>query len=397
MSDPWLTIIGIGEDGRIGLSDASRKALAAAEVVFGGERHLQLADVGARGKAWPVPFDVAPVLARRGRPTAVLASGDPFWHGVGGVLTGHLPRGEWIAYPAPSTFSLAAARLGWRIEEMICLGLHAAPFERLVPVLARGARIICLVRDGESAFELAKWLTARGWGASRLWALVALGGPREQIMESCAASYAAPAVSSPLAIAIEADGATGSPRCSGLPDDLFAHDGQISKRPMRALALSALAPRSGEVLWDIGAGSGSISTEWALAGGRAIAIEVREDRAANIRSNAVAFGVAHRLKIVTGRAPIMLADLEAPDAVFVGGGLNVDMFDQLWSLIPNGVRVVVHSVTLETGALLTELHGRHGGELVRIEIAQAAPLGGFRSWESSRPLVQWRVVKGAGA
>ncbi len=294
MADPWLTIIGVGEDGLAGLSEASRNALKSAEVVFGGERHLALADIGARGRPWPVPFEVREVLARRGRPTAVLASGDPFWHGVGGSLEPHLHPGEWIAHPAPSTFSLAAARLGWRLEDVICIGLHAAPFERLVPQLSRGARIICLVRDGKAAADLAAWLTARGWGASRWWALTALGGPREHIAESRSDDYYDNSAVSPLAVALEAQGAAGVPRASGLADDLFAHDGQITKRPMRALALSALAPRLGETLWDIGAGSGSISIEWALAGGTAIAIEARDDRAANIRTNAEAFGLTQR-------------------------------------------------------------------------------------------------------
>jgi len=392
-----LTIIGIGEDGLSGLSEASRKALARAEIVFGGERHLKLADIGARGKAWPVPFDIAPVLAVRGRPTAVLVSGDPFWHGAGSTLAARLSRDEWVAQPALSTFSLAAARLGWALEETLCVALHAAPFERLVPLLARGARIICLVRDGEAAADLAAWLNARGWGQSRLWTLSALGGPREHVAESRACDYAEPGTPSPLAIALQAEGAAGLPRCSGLADDLFIHDGQITKRPMRALALSALAPRANEMLWDIGAGSGSISVEWALASGRAIAIEAGEARAANIRTNAAAFGLAYRIKVVAGRAPEILVDLEKPDAVFFGGGLDAAMFERVWWLLPEGARVVAHSVTLETEAVLTELHSRHGGALMRIEIAHAARLGGFRSWEASRPVVQWSAVKGAGA
>jgi precorrin-6Y C5,15-methyltransferase (decarboxylating) len=392
-----LTIIGIGEDGLAGLSDASRKALAKAEIVFGGKRHLNLADIGGRGRPWPVPFDIAPVLACRGRSTVVLASGDPFWHGAGVALAAKLSRQEWIAHPGPSTLSLAAARLGWALEDTLSVALHAAPFERLVPLLARGARVICLVRDGKAAADLASWLTARGWGESRLWALSALGGPRESIVESSASDYADPSAPSPLAIALQAEGGIGLPRCSGLSDDRFIHDGQITKRPMRALAISALAPRPGELLWDIGAGSGSISVEWALAGGRAIAIEAREDRADNIRSNAAAFGLAHRIKVVAGRAPDVLADPEKPDAVFFGGGLDVASFKNVWALLPDGARIVAHSVTLETEGLLTELHSRHGGALMRIELSHAAPLGGFRSWEAARPVVQWSAVKGAGA
>jgi precorrin-6Y C5,15-methyltransferase (decarboxylating) len=390
---PWLTIIGIGEDGLAGLSDASRKALASAEIVFGGERHLQLAEIGKRGRPWPVPFDVAPVLACRGRPTAVLASGDPFWHGAGGSLAAHLSTGEWIAHPAPSTFSLAAARLGWRLEDALCLGLHAAPFERLVPLLSRGARIICLVRDAQAAADLAAWLTARGWGESRLWTLSALGGPREHIAESRARDYVTGSAVSPLAVALQAEGAAGLPRSSGLADELFAHDGQITKRPVRALALSALAPRPGETLWDIGAGSGSVSIEWALAGGQAIAIEAREDRAANIRANATAFGLSHRISIVAGCAPAALEGLKTPDAVFFGGGLDAALFEAVWSRLAGGARVVAHAVTLETEALLSELQHAHGGDLMRIELAYAAPLGRYRSWQPARPVVQWSAVK----
>ncbi|WP_234681103.1 precorrin-6y C5,15-methyltransferase (decarboxylating) subunit CbiE [Bradyrhizobium monzae] len=393
MADPWLTIIGIGEDGLAGLSDASRKALANAETVFGGERHLALADVGRRGRAWPVPFDAEIVLSRRGEPTVVLASGDPFWYGAGASLAERLGSDEWITHSAPSTFSLAAARLGWRLESVTCLGLHAAPFERLVPHLARHARIICLVRDAKAVGDLAKWLTERGWGASLLWTLAALGGPREYIDQHRADVFAEDTPGNLVSVAVLAMGAPGIPRSSGLSDDLFIHDGQITKRPVRALALSALAPRPGERLWDIGAGSGSISVEWALCRGTAIAIEVRENRAANIRSNAATFGLAHRITVIAGSAPEALAALEAPDAVFFGGGLDIAMFDAVWSRLSPGTRLVAHSVTLETEALLGELHQRHGGELMRVEIAHAAPLGRYRSWEASRPVVQWSAAR----
>lgn len=393
MTDPWLTIIGIGEDGLAGLSEASRKALSNAETVFGGERHLALADVGSRGRAWPVPFDAEIVLSCRGRPTAVLASGDPFWYGAGASLAEKLYGDEWIAHPAPSTFSLAAARLGWRLEATACVGLHAAPFERLVPHLAQDARIICLVRDAAAMGKLAKWLTERGWGASLLWTLAALAGPREYIDQHRADLFAEDISGNLVAVAVQARGGQGIPRSSGLSDDLFVHDGQITKRPMRALALSALAPRPGERLWDIGAGSGSISVEWALCGGTSTAIEAREDRAVNIRSNAAAFGLAHRISVVTGQAPEALATLDVADAVFVGGGLDRAMFDAVWSRLAPGARLVAHAVTLETEALLGELHQQHGGELMRVEIAHAAPLGRYRSWEAARPVVQWSAVR----
>lgn len=393
MADPWLTIIGIGEDGLAGLSEASRKAVADAETVFGGERHLALADMGSRGRPWPVPFDADIVLSCRGRPTVVLASGDPFWYGAGSILAEKLDASEWIAHPAPSTFSLAAARLGWRLEAVACLGLHAAPFECLVPHLVRGARIICLVRDGRAAGELARWLSGRGWGASAFWTLAALGGPHESVREYRAESYTRTAAGKLIAVALEASGAEGLSRSSGLPDVLFAHDGQITKRPMRALALSALGPCPGRRLWDIGAGSGSISVEWALCGGTALAVEAREDRAANIRSNAEAFGLGHKITVIRGTAPEALAVLEAPDAVFIGGGLDGAMFDAVWSRLSPGTRLVAHAVTLETEALLGELHQRHGGELMRVEIAYAGSLGRYRSWEPARPVVQWSTAR----
>jgi precorrin-6Y C5,15-methyltransferase (decarboxylating) len=249
------------------------------------------------------------------------------------------------------------------------------------------------VRDAKAAGDLASWLTARGFGASRLWTLSALGGPRESVTECKADGYAMPSAVSPLALAIEADGAAGLSRASGLADDLFQHDGQITKRPIRALTLSALAPRPREHLWDIGSGSGSVSVEWALAGGSAAAIEAREDRLANIRANAEAFGLTHRITVVVGSAPAALSSLDKPDAVFIGGGLDAAMLDAVWKLVPDGTRIVVHSVTLETEALLSELQRHHGGDLMRIEISHAAPLGRYRSWEAVRPVVQWSVVK----
>ncbi len=343
-----------------------------------------------------MPFDPSSVLSHRGRPTVVLASGDPFWHGVGSRLAERLDRREWIAHPAPSTFSLAASRLGWPLESMICLGLHAAPFERLVPHLADGEKIICLVRDGKAAIQLAEWLTARGWGTSQVWTLAALGGPRESIAQHEAGSYQGDPGAALVGVALELKGSSGLPRSAGLPDSLFAHDGQISKRPLRALALSTLAPRRGERLWDIGAGSGSISIEWALHGGTATAIEARGDRAANIRKNADAFGVSHRITVVEETAPAALSGLPLPQAVFIGGGLDVAMFERVWSLLTGGTRLVAHAVTIETEALFSELHQRHGGELMRIEIAHAGELGRYRAFEPARPVVQWSAVKRSG-
>ena len=361
--------------------------------MFGGPRHLALAEItSARGRLWPVPYSVLPVLACRGKRVAVLASGDPFWYGAGGSLAQHLKPGEWLAFPAPSTFSWTAARLGWRLEDVTCLGLHAAPFETLIRHLAPGLRLICLVRDGAAASALAAWLTGRGFGASHLWVMEALGGPAERIRETPADGFDLADLAAPVSVAIAVAATPGMPHVPGLPDDAFAHDGQITKRPVRALTLSALAPRSGDTLWDIGAGSGSVSVEWCRAGGRAMAIEARPDRARNIRANAAAFGLAKRLSVIDGQAPDALAGLPPPNAVFVGGGADSGLFEALWRVLPKGARCVANAVTLETEVLLVALHGQRGGDLLRIELAQAAPLGGLRGWVPSRPVVQWSVV-----
>lgn len=395
MSEPWLSIIGIGEDGLHGLGDGSRSALAGAQHVFGGPRHLALAEVGSRGIAWPVPFDVAPVLALRGQPVVVLASGDPFWFGAGGSLAAHLQPGEWVAHPAPSTFSLAASRLAWRLEAVHCFGLHAAPFTRTRSSLHQGAQLLCLLRDAAAVGEFAQWLSAQGCGASALWVLEALGGPRERIRQTTAATLDLDDIQTPVAVAVQVASTDttfqGLPSSPGLPDAGFASDGQITKSPIRALTLAALAPRPGEHLWDLGAGSGSVSVEWCLAGGSSSAVEQHAERVGNIRGNAANFGIDHRLTVHHGHTPDLLGSLPRPHAIFVGGGFDLELFAQLQAAAPKGTRLVVNAVTLETESALLQLHAQHGGELLRIELAQAAPLGRMRGWQPSRPVVQWSV------
>jgi precorrin-6B C5,15-methyltransferase / cobalt-precorrin-6B C5,C15-methyltransferase len=392
MADPWLTIIGLGEDGLERLSPASREALAGADVIFGGPRHMALLGIADKGQHWPVPFDATPVLARRGRPTVVLASGDPFWFGAGGSLMAQLSPGEWISHPGLSTFQLAANRLGWRLEEVHCLGLHAAPFARLRPVLGRGVRVICTLRDGGTVEEIARWLAAHGHGGAKLTVLSRLGGPHEHI-RVFQPSGMDQFVPGPVAVAIEAYD-PGLPKASGLPDDLFQHDGQITKRPVRALTLSALAPRAGEVLWDIGAGSGSIGIEWLLAGGaRVEALEADPTRAARARGNVEAFGLAHRHRLHEARAPEGLEGLAVPDAVFVGGGASVSLLQRLWALMPKGARLVMNAVTIETEALLLDWSGREGGALLKIDLAEPVAIGGKRGWKASLPILQWSVTR----
>lgn len=391
MADPWLIIIGLGEDGPASLSPASREALAAAKVIFGGPRHLSLVGAGERGHAWPVPFDATAVLAHRGTPTVVLASGDPFWFGAGGSLMAHLSPEDWASHPAPSTFQLAANRLGWRIEDTLCLGLHAAPFARLRPVLGRGVRAICTVRDGAAVGELARWLSEDGHPNARLTILERLGGPHERIRP--VAGAIPPDIAAPVAVAIAAQD-PGLPQASGLSDALFQHDGQITKRPVRALTLSALAPRPGEVLWDIGAGSGSIGIEWLLAGGaRVEALEADPARAARARSNVEGFGLSHRHHLTEARAPEGLDGLPTPDAIFIGGGATDALLTRLWDLIPPGTRLVINAVTLETEALVLDWSARHGGNLLKIELSEPAALGRKRGWKAALPILQWSVTR----
>ena len=388
----WLSIIGIGENGLKDLAGASREALDRAEVVFGSPRHLALVDHPGK-RPWPVPFSLASLLALRGRPVAALVSGDPFWHGAGGSLAQELPSGEWRAYPGVPVPSLVAARLGWRLEEVTCLGLHAAPLERLRRHLTDGARLIVTLRDGAAPSALAGYLTALGFGSSVLHVMEHLGGPRERIRRH-AAHDGLPDFENLVACAIEVRGGKGLPQVPGLADDLFDHDGQITKRPIRALALSALAPRAGELLWDLGAGSGSVGIEWLLSHPRNRAVGVERDpaRAARARANARSLGVAH-FDIREGAALELLPGLPTPDAVFIGGGLDGALLDAVWAGLPAGTRIVAHGVTLETESLLAGAQARLGGTLLRIELSQAAPLGGKRGWKASHPVVQWSVMR----
>lgn len=384
-------IVGVGEDGHAGLPDASRQALARAEVVMGPPRHLALVPGGVERVEWPVPFadGIPRLLAMRGRRVVVLASGDPFWFGAGSVLARHLAPGEWRAVPGVSVLALACARLGWASEGVLAMGLHAAPLARLRPHLAPGLRAVVTLRDGAAVGELAAYLADEGFGDSVLHVMEALGGPRERVRSVIAAGYALADVAHPVAVAVEVAGnGAVMGRASGRADDWFDHDGQITKRPVRALALSALAPRAGELLWDIGAGSGSIGIEWMLAhpSCRAIGFDGDPERAARARANAVRLGVA--LEVVEGRAPEVLAGQPRPDAVFIGGGLSRAVIEAL----PAGVRLVAHAVTLESEALLAALHAERGGTLLRIELAEAAPLGRLRGWKSAYPVVQWSVT-----
>ena len=365
---------------------------------MGAKRHLSLLPgLKAETIEWPVPFadGIPMLLGLRDRRVVMLASGDPFWFGAGTSVTKHLSPGEWLAHPAPSTFALIAGRLGWPLERTVCLGLHAAHLTDIRPHLAPGQRIIALVRDGAAVRDLATLIFALGFGASHLTVCEAVGGSRERLRNLNAHSYDLDDVAHPVALAVEVEGdGRVLTRASGLPDDLFDHDGQITKRPVRALALSALAPRPGELLWDIGAGSGSIGIEWMLAHPtcRAIGIEADPARAERAGINAGVLGVGG-LKVVRGAAPEALEGLPLPQAVFIGGGVTEGLLTHLWDILPEGTRVVAHAVTIESEALFAAWQEKAGGTLLRIELAEAAPLGRKRGWKASYPVVQWSVTR----
>jgi precorrin-6B C5,15-methyltransferase / cobalt-precorrin-6B C5,C15-methyltransferase len=398
----WLSIVGIGEDGVDGLSPTARALIADADIVFGGKRHLGLAAPLIRGavRAWPSPFEqaVAEVLAHRDRQVCVLASGDPFLYGVGSVLAQHVDAREMLVIPASSAFSLAAARLGWALPDTQLVSLHGRSLDLVRRHLQPRARLLALTSDADSPEALARLLTNIGFGESRLTVLEALGGPRERVRTTTAKTFDLGKIDALNTVAIEAVAERDAriiARTAGLPDELFEHDGQITKREIRAITLSSLSPRWGELLWDVGAGSGSIAIEWMVADVslRAIAVEARADRAVRIYRNAAALGVPG-LRVVEGRAPAALLGLPPPDAAFIGGGAsNAGVLDAVANALRPGGRLVVNAVTLETECLLIERHASMGGELIRIALTRAAGIGNRTGWRAAMPVTQWAWTK----
>ncbi|GAB5507175.1 MAG: bifunctional cobalt-precorrin-7 (C(5))-methyltransferase/cobalt-precorrin-6B (C(15))-methyltransferase [Rhizobiaceae bacterium] len=398
---PWLSIVGIGEDGVAGLGETARGMIAGAQTVFGGKRHLELAAplIAGEARAWPSPFDqaVAAVLALRGGSVCVLASGDPMFYGVGATLARHVPATEMQIVPAPSAFSLAAARLGWAQQSTTCVSLHGRSLALLRPHLQPGRKLLVLTSDADGPAAIADMIALLGFGPSRFIVLEALGGLRERVAETTAAAFQ-PRDFDPLnLVAIEVvatPDARALPLAPGLPDDWFEHDGQITKRTVRAATISTLAPGHGELLWDIGAGSGSISIEWMLRDStlRAVAVERDAERAVRIGRNAEALGVPD-LEIVTGEAPAALTDLPDPDTIFIGGGCDAAVLDIALARLKPGGRLVVNAVTLETEALLIAAHQDHGGELLRLAVAHASPVGSLTGWRPAMPVTQWSWSK----
>jgi precorrin-6Y C5,15-methyltransferase (decarboxylating) len=402
---PWLSLIGIGDDGLAGLSPTARTLVESAETLVGGTRHLAMVPGGgAERLPWRQPLGdtIADIAARRGIRVAVLASGDPLWYGVGTLLLRHFHREEMTIVPQPSAFSLAAARLGWALAECMLLSLHGRPLDGLRLYLAPGRRCLLLSEDGTTPRRVAGLLAASGWGPSRMSVFEHLGGPREAAHCGTAQDWGERDTADLNTIALECAIAPGTRALSllaGLPDDAFEHDGQLTKREIRAVTLARLAPLAGETLWDIGAGSGSIAIEWlrAVPDGAAIAVERNPGRAATIARNATALGVPE-LRIIADAAPRALGkippELAPPDAIFVGGGIaETGLLEALWHALRPGGRLVANVVSIEGERAILEWQAHHGGELTRIAFTRAEPLGGHHAWRPLLPVTQLAATK----
>ena len=402
MTQPWLSIVGIGEDGVEGLSPAARAAIAEAVLVVGGTRHLELARSLIRGTSlqWPTPIsDAYPaILAHRGRKVAVLASGDPFHYGIGTTLAKLVPIAEMRCIPAPSSFALACARLGWPMQDVATLSACGRPLEAVLPLLQPGRRILLLSEDENTPAALAALLCRYGFGDSTLHVLESLGGPRERHLRFAASASVPVGIARLNLIGIEVAAAPDAriiPRAPGLPESFFEHDGQLTKREIRAVTLAKLAPRAGERLWDIGCGSGSIACEWALAhpANTAIGIERDAERAERARRNACSLGVP-AVRIVTGIAPDVFSELPPPDASFIGGGAHDPaLIESVWAALHPGGRLVVNAVTVDTDVQLIAAQRAYGGTLIRLAVERQDSLGRYSAFRPAMTVTQWAAVK----
>ena len=397
----WLSVVGIGADGLEGLRPGARAAIDRAEVLVGGARHLAMLPPDARPRlAWrsPLTETLPEILALRPRRVAVLASGDPLWYGVGRLLLRHVPASEVSVLPHISAFQEASSRLGWALEDVQTVTAHGRPIAALRRHFQTGRRLLVLTADGQGPAEIAGCLVASGFGASRTVVLEEMGGPAERRIDGTAGSLGASRFADLNLLAVEVRGDPGQsqlPGAPGLPDDAFEHDGQLTKAEVRAVTLAALAPGDGELLWDVGAGSGSVAIEWLRAGRgmRAIAIERDPARAARITANADRLGVPE-LELRLGEAPAALADLAEPRAVFIGGGVAIPgLIEQCWQRLGRGGRLVVNAVTLAAEQALLAFHAAHGGRLIRLAVSRAEPVGGQLAWRPAMPVTQLAARK----
>jgi len=400
MNLPWLDIVGIGEDGIDGLSKSALKALADAEIIVGGDRHHTLApSSNAKRIAWPSPFDamIDEIRSHKGKRIVILVTGDPLWYSVGARILKAIPKAEVRFFPQISAFQWAACRMGWSLADVETLTVHGRAVSQVLPHIAPGVRLLVLTKDKTSPDTVAALLLDRGFGKSPMSVLAALGGEREERFDGIAENWMHEVPDfHTLAIECVADKeARWYSRAGGLPDNAFVHDGQMTKRIIRSATVSALAPYPDALLWDVGSGCGSVAIEWmrGARGVRAVAVEHVGERVAMIRENAVQLGV-EKIEIVEGKAPEALIDLVTPDAVFIGGGVTTQgVFDACWEALRPGGRMVANAVTVESEMKLFELHAVHGGELSRLSVQQAEPVGRFKGWKPLMPVTQWMVIK----
>ena len=397
----WLTIIGIGDDGVDNLPPVSRTLLDAADLIVGSRRSLARDDFGGRDTLiWASPLNdtIESLQKLKDQNVVILATGDPMHFGIAATLLKTFDRDEISVIPAPSAFSLAAARMGWPLQHIETLSLHGRPVSLLQPFVQPGARLLALTGGNDSIHDAAALLCERGFGDSVLTVLEHMGGPGERIISLEASKCEGQDFAGFNTLAIQCIASPGAqilPRVPGLPDEAFQHDGQLTKREIRAVTLSALGPTPGATLWDVGAGCGSVAIEWmrACPHTQAIAFEKNEDRISMIARNAVALG-APGLDIVQGDVERTLDENDAPSAIFLGGAVaNEAVFAKCWKALPAGGRLVANAVTLEGEAALIARHAQHGGELVRMEISHAGPVGTRQAFRPRMAVTQWRGVK----
>jgi precorrin-6Y C5,15-methyltransferase (decarboxylating) len=399
MAAPWLHIVGIGEDGMAGLNPATAAVVEAAEVIVGGDRHHQLSQrVDAERVAWPSPFIalIETLDKLRGKRVVVLATGDPLWFSVGARIGRSVTPSEIVYHPQLSAFQLAAARMGWSMADVETLTVHGRPVEQMIAYIQPDQRLLILTTGAETPTQIARFLADRGFGQSRLTVFGSMGGAEESRHDGLALnwSHEVPAFNTLAVECIASPDAALLPRVPGLPDEVFQHDGTMTKREVRAITMAKLMPMRGALLWDVGTGCGSIAVEWMRAAryARAVGIEPRADRRTYAAANALALGVP-KLELVEGTAPDALADLEDPDAVFIGGGLSRASFDACWARLRPLGRLVVNTVTLESEAELIKLHAEFGGDLVKLSISRAQALGPHQSWKPHMAVTQWSLIK----
>ena len=397
----WLTILGVGDDGIEGLTPPARALLEGAGVVVGSRRILEDADLpGKEIRIWSSPIEdmLEQIVEWKDRGVVILATGDPMHYGVGATLTAHIPANEMTVIPVPSAFSFAAARLGWRLQDVETVSLHGRPVSLLQPFIQPGAKLLALTGGSDTVQEVSQMLCGRGFGESTLHVLEHMGGEQERSVtltaNECEGKTFADFNTLGLGC-IAGPEAALLPRTPGLPDEAYRHDGQLTKRETRAITLAALGPTPHALLWDVGEGCGSVAIEWmrAARGAQAIAFEQNEARVRLIAENAVALG-APGLEVVPGDAERTVEGQPTPSAIFLGGAVASDtMFETCWSALPPGGRLVANAVTLEAVAALLARQETHGGDLVRIEISHLANIGSRRALKPRMAVTQWRVTK----